>query len=289
MNFDAHQPAIAQALTALDTALTRLGDALAHRDLWLSVQQHSQERAARRAAITAYQAIEYAMEDEANASPVCLGVLGVPADIVKRALAVNAAKTALQAAIAPIRHQRTRVPVKGEEGTQAIPVVRVILRRLQRSDVNLLAAYRKIPVLPAVPRTITYTRAHTRAVYRKSVADIETMLLTLTSPTVSQDRARLAALSPRESELAYVKDRYANIRANVWYVGLDPRGRGRVQVPAELPLMYAIGRHSTPPAINYPSNTDEGEDNPKHARQSQLEPQPYLSSLPVYRYRVTRR
>lgn len=35
----------------------------------------------------------------------------------------------------------------------------MILRNIQRSDLNLLAAYRKIPILGAAPTTITYTRA----------------------------------------------------------------------------------------------------------------------------------
>jgi hypothetical protein len=36
---------------------------------------------------------------------------------------------------------------------KAIPVIRVILRNIQRSDLNLLAAYRKIPILGAPPMT----------------------------------------------------------------------------------------------------------------------------------------
>jgi hypothetical protein len=53
------------------------------------------------------------------------------------------------------------------------------------------------------------------------------------------------------------------MRANVLYAHLDPRGRGRVQVAAELPLIYPPGA---------------GE------QQAKLEPQPFLESLPVYRY-----
>jgi len=39
-----------------------------------------------------------------------------------------------------------------------------------------------------------------------------------------------------------VKEHYTNIRANVWFHGLDARSRGRVMVSAELPLLYPLGR-----------------------------------------------
>ena len=57
-------------------------------------------------------------------------------------------------------------------------------------------------------------------------------------PKAIADRARLAALPRRETHLALVKAHYQNIRANVLYAHLDPRGRGRVQVTAELPLLF---------------------------------------------------
>ena len=43
------------------------------------------------------------------------------------------------------------VAVLGPSPTKAIPVIKVILRNIQRSDLNLLAAYRKIPILSAPP------------------------------------------------------------------------------------------------------------------------------------------
>jgi hypothetical protein len=44
------------------------------------------------------------------------------------------------------------------------------------------------------------------------------------------DRARLATLDRRETHLAFVKERYQNVHANVLYARLDPRGRGRMQI-----------------------------------------------------------
>jgi hypothetical protein len=86
--------------------------------------------------------------------------------------------------------------VKGNTGpTKAVQAIRVLLRNIQRSDLNRLAAYRKIPLLKATPASVTFTRANTRAVYRKSVEEIDEMLVNLGAPTSLEDRQRLATLS----------------------------------------------------------------------------------------------
>lgn len=59
------------------------------------------------------------------------------------------------------------------------------------------------------------------------------------------------------THLALVKDRYPNIRANVLYTYLDAKGRGRIQIAAELPLMYAQGRNPKAPEVHFPSETDD--------------------------------
>jgi hypothetical protein len=223
------------------------------------------------------------MEDAVGSSIVCLGIAGVAAEVVKCAAAVNAAKAAFKAACVPLQNIRTRVPVKGGSNpTKAIPVIRVILRNIQRSDVNLLAAYRKIPILSAPPASVTYTRARTRAVYRKPVEDLYSLLMTMEGPSAAADRTRLSSLRREEKFLALTRPHYDNIRANILYSRLDTRGRGRVQVAAELPLLYSKGRHHVPPEVWYPDPIDENAE--RKARQSALEPEPFLQSIPAYRY-----
>jgi hypothetical protein len=231
----------------------------------------------------AYSTIDYGMQDEVNESLVCLGIIGVNTDTLKKAAAVNAAKTKFKDACTPLQGIRIRIPVKGEKApTKAIPAIRVILRNIQRSDLNLLAAYRKIPMLGARPKTITYTRPHTRAVYRKTVEEIVDMLNNVNTPEAMADRELLAYLDRRVTHLALVKERYQNIRANVLYCRLDPKGRGRIQIYAELPLVYATGRRTEPPEVNFPAAADAPQ--PSRNRRSKLEAQPFLHALPVYRY-----
>jgi hypothetical protein len=280
-----HRQHVAHALGALEKATTHLVDALAHRSVWIAVEDASSDGIAVQAACAAYSAIDYGMEDDVGSSVVCLGVIGAAPEVLLRAEAVNAAKTALKGVCAPLQHLRMRVPVKDDaHPTKAIPVIRVILRNIQRSDLNLLAAYRKIPILAAPPSTVTYTRANTRSVYRKSIAAIREMLAGLEGPTAADDRARLSTLTRTESHLALVRQRYQNIRANVLYARLDRRGRGRRQIAAELPLMYALGRPEHCPQVNFPVASAPAGTEPRRTRQSQLDAQPFLQSLPVYRY-----
>jgi hypothetical protein len=300
-DLDTHRRNIATALQSLEKSLDRLVDALAHRPAWLAVDGATDDHAALRHVCEAYRKIDYDMEDEVNETLDCLGVVGVSSEVLARADQVNETKAELKRVCLPLSRLRTRVPRKAtkdapggeamEKGkgegadTEMIQTTRAVLRSLQRSDLNLTAAYRKIPILGAPPRMVTYVRASTRAVYRKTVAELETLLMAAEGPNASKDRARLAALSPRETHLALVQEHYTNIRANVVYDRLDARGRGRVQVVAELPLLYAHGRHPKPPDVHFPATEpDPTGPTARRARQSRLEPVPYLQSLPVYRY-----
>jgi hypothetical protein len=174
---------------------------LRNRPVWISLEAAASDGTAIRQACEAYSAINYAVDDTVGSSVVCLGVIAVPTDILRRAQAVNAAKSALKEICAPLRGLRIRIPVKGAEGpTKAVAALRVILRSIQRSDLNLLAAYRKIPILTAPPATVTYTRAHTRAVYRKSVDELMQLLNNLNVPGAAADREKLESLPRSVSE-----------------------------------------------------------------------------------------
>jgi len=137
---------------------------------------------------------------------------------------------------------------------------------------------------PAMTPVITDTRARPRAVYRKSIDELHQMLALMEGPQAAADRARLSTLGPKDKYLALTKAHYDNIRANITYSRLDARGRGRVQFAAELPLMYTAGRWPTQSEVKYPSPVDELANQPRRTRQSELEAEPFLESMPVYRY-----
>lgn len=283
MDLAPHRQSVARALSVLEASLARLVAALAHEGVSVQMEPDPSGSDEIRRAGEAYSAIDYRMEDRAGESVICLGVIGVGSAILRQAEAVNAAKAELKAICSPLKRVYIRVPVKGAtSSTRPIPAIRGVLRNIQRSDLNLLAAYRKIPLLTATPASVTYTRANTRAVYRKSVEAIDELLLNLGGPTALADRGRLATLNRRETHLALVKERYQNLRANVLYAHLDPRGRGRIQIAAELPLLYPKGRRAEPPVVRFPQAPEVGK--APRARRAKLELRPFLESLPVYRY-----
>ena len=285
MDLTPHRQEVARALSQLESKLERLVAALAHGIVFVELEQAPEPAPLNliRRACEAYSAINYRMQDAPGESVVCVGVIGAGSEILKLAQALNLAKAAFKDICTPLQRIRMRIPVKGEASpTKAIPAIRVILRNIQRSDLNLLAAYRKIPILTATPATVTFTRANTRSVYRKSIEDIDAMLINLGTPTSLEDRGRLTTLDRRETHLALVKERYQNIRANVLYAHLDPRGRGRMQIAAELPLLYPRLKRAEPPQVRFLQAAEP--DQTRRARQSKLDPQPYLESLPVYRY-----
>jgi hypothetical protein len=104
------------------------------------------------------------------------------------------------------------------------------------------------------------------------------MLTLMEGPQAAADRARLATLGPKDKYLALTKAHYDNIRANITYSRLDSRGRGRVQLAAELPLLCTAGRWPTPPEVNYPAPADELANQPRRTRQSELEAKPLAPS-----------
>ena len=282
-----HAPKVAAALRDLERTLESFIEALSH-DAGLAIAEGAgNPREALRRICEAYASIDYGQDDPVNHSTVCLGVVGAPATVLARAEAVNAAKYALRDVCAPLQNLRVRIPLKDGQGGQVVkphPLVRVILRDIGRSDLNLLAAYRRIPILTGRIARVAYTRAHTRAVYRRTRAEIAAMLAALDRPGVEADLARLESLPPRETHLAQVKERYTNIRANVWFDGLDSRNRGRAQLPAELPLLYPPGRSRTEPEITWPLSPDANPTS-RQPRTGKLEDSPLLTTLPVYRYR----
>src|SRR5690606_8123493 len=111
-----HKRDVARALGALDEALERFVDALAHEPIWIAIDGATTKREARRRACEACASIRYGMEDDPNQSPVCMGVIGASADLIARAQRVNDRKAELKAVCAPQQRQQRRVPKKGGEG-----------------------------------------------------------------------------------------------------------------------------------------------------------------------------
>ena len=284
MDRDRAQASVAEALRYLERSLERLVLAIAHEPLEIAHGDAGPEASARRQIADAYGAINLGGEDEPNKSVVCLGVIGVAQDLEQAARQVNLAKTNLKLVCAPLQTVRTRVPNPHGPGTQALPLIRVILRAIQRSDLNLLAAYRRIPILDVAPTSIVYTRAHTRSVYRKRLDEIAVLLQNSDTPAARMDLERLRALPASETHVALTRERYENVRANVTFRANEVTKAYRRLISAELPIIYPLGGGGERPTVRFPRPLDSVGEKPIRTRRSKLADKPFLTTLPVYRY-----
>lgn len=280
--FERGREDVGAALRALERVLSELAQTIAHRSDPVALRDASTDADARRRLVESYVQIDYGVEDDVRATSVCLGVMGTTRDVIALAERVNEAKARLRAVCSAMHGVKIRLPTSADAiaPTELVPLTRAILRSIQRSDLNLVAAYRRIPVLDVRPTAVAFTQAYTRKVQRRERTELVDLLRQSGRPGADRDLARLRAC--RDRWLAFVEPHYANVRANVWFDGLDARGRGRVQVAAELPLLYAQGRSVAFPEIRWPrANPPSG---PSRDRAGRLAEEPLLESLPAYRY-----
>jgi hypothetical protein len=279
---------VAGALRAFERDLDAFLQALAHGNSLVSLDPRFASTRPVETVCDAFGTIDYAMEDEVQSSVSCVGVVCASAATIARAQQLNASKQNLQAVCAPLQKRRMRIRVRnaaGEEVVRMTTLVRVILRNIGRSHLNLTAAYRQVPILGAYPARIAYTRTLTRRVRRMTREALLERLQFSDKPRAAEDRQRLR--STPDVHLALVDPHVPNVRANVWYQSRDSRNRDCVQLSAELPILYRAGRRPALPEISFPDAADWAReaDGPRRPRATKLEPEPLLATLPVYRYR----
>jgi hypothetical protein len=282
-DLELHRRAVVTALRALERALATLGQAILHDPTLTAVLPPDGPVKTR--LVDAYTTIRLDTTESANTSPKLHGVVGASTEVLAAARAVNAAKSALKAAAAPLKQQTVRVPRHGIEGGEPLMAIRYVLRSAQASDVSLLAAYRPIPILPAAPRRVAYTRTRNRSVYVMTHDEVQAELDGLDSPDADADRAKLRRCSPRE-QFARVKGFRTAVRANVWFARPSATRAPPAQVSSELPLLYRLGK--TPEAVEVVWPAAESNPSEARPRTRYLEEEPYLATLPIYRY-LTRR
>ncbi len=284
--------AIAGALRELERELYLFVQALAHSDTLVSLDPRFATAHPVETVCDAFTAIGYAVADRLHSSVSCVGIVCANQATVTQAQQLNAAKAVLQRTCAPLQRHRMRIRVhdaNGEEVVRMTSLVRVVLRNIGHAHLNLLAAYRKVPILGAQPARIAYTRTLTRRVRRQTRDALLERLRFSEKPGAAEDRARLRAIP--DAHLALVDPHLPNVRANVWYRSRGAARRDCVQIGAELPIIFRGGRRPALPVIVFPEPTDweRGADAPRRPRATRLEPAPFLQTLPVFRYRAALR
>jgi len=239
--------------------------------------------ASRLAAADALGTIDYAVDAPKNRSIQCFGIIGVPMRLILDAKRINQAKDALKEAIKPISKHQVRIP---EENTKR-QLIRVILRQLQSSSVNLQAAYRKIPLVDEPVKQIRLMNIRTRTVANRTVQSLRDELNVAPGAKGLADLERLSAL-PASEYLAHPTDHYERVRAKILLqrckvVPSRPSLKTpvRIDMPAELPVLFPVSASSVPPEVIGPKPWEQKDT--EFVPRTRLEAEPVVKSLKFYR------
>ncbi len=232
--------------------------------------------------------LEYFDEQEPREIIVCPGFFAASAKTIQLIHELNAAKDDFKASMIALKGQRIDFKkanfeaehaalVRKRPQSTAYPLTKMGLARL-----HLKQCYRKIPVLPYVPKKISWTWANTRSIKRISALDARHML-----ERKKQDQGILAQLnalshlSPSEP-LAIVQELAPHLRANLLFNDKAPIQRMMVKGP--VPLVYEADASVPPPHI-VPIKPKQGKNAQRIVRKdAQIDPNVFLPAIRAHRY-----
>lgn len=284
--YEESRAAVAGGVEALEEALKALSKAMSSADMEINVQGVGEKRRAVRQVCASYRALETLDDDEGEGDDGVLGVVGVPADVLARAKAVNAAKDRLKEVCKPLATRRKELPVTDEEGNTEVRVfywMKLILEDIGRPKLNLMRAYRHIPILAARPLRVGYVNTISRSVYRRDKEELIHRLSRSRAEGAEEDIARLLALPGRERFLMEERNSHASVRANVLTEVKDSARNERKMIQARMPILYPLGRGGNPPVVSYPGESGPAY-NADYVRARKTQADAYLDTLRVYRY-----
>ena len=233
------------------------------------------------------RAIEYIDHQDPHETRICPALLGASDETLKAARAVNAAKIELEAALRAIdpvvvtRHD-TRT---GVETTQRL--LKVALAEMGYKRFHRRQALRKIVVLNARPARVSYTWAQLPKIERTDREAVRIQLQRMLEEggatlRLVEDLERVDAL-PAGTPLALVRPPHIHPRANLVY---GVRGHAtRDQCRAVLPILYPAAPGEALPTIRALPDDPPIELTRARRKTARVIESPYLSTLPVHRYR----
>lgn len=273
--------AVASALRKLDSALADLDALLATDCRWMSVDGESTSSAAMVKVRAALTEIDDDDIEDRRAMPGCRGIVAVTLRTIAAAHRVNAAKVALKAACSGLIGL---VSVKRPAPDGLLRKVRIGMHRLTvialgRPNLNLFAAYRKVPILTGAPRRIGFADQPHYTIYRTPREVIANRLQRRADANSVEDLLRVQRLPQSEVTLALLTTRRTFPNASVWFDGFDAQGRGHVNLLTPMPILYLAA--GATPAVSY-RRASAG--SPRDCSVRAVCPVQYLTTMRVHRY-----
>lgn len=269
------------ALRNLDSALAALDELLATDCRWASVDGESTSSAAMAKARAAFTEIDDDNIEDRRSMPGCRGIVAVTSKAIAAAHRVNAAKVALKAACSGL-HYSVLVKQPAQDGHLThiyIGMLRLTVTALGRPNLNLFAAYRKVPILTGVPRRIGFADQRQYTIYRTPREVIANRLQKRADAKSVEDLLRVQRLPQSEVTLALLTTRRTFPNAGVWFDGFDAQGRSYVNLSTPMPILYLAA--GATPAVSY-RRASAG--SPRDCSVRAVCPVQYLTTMRVHRY-----
>ena len=242
---------VREKLGRLDAALNALSVVLGQRADWPAVvacHDHGQlseaatSAAARRLAVAGFKQLEFLDEQDERRVVRFVGAVAVAPAALRTAEAVNEQKQALQSAIARFRKLTSRRERDSHR-------VRDLLIRFGYARLNLIQAYRKIPILERTPDRIGFSwiLGSNRVCVLDREAAMRRLPGDLERSPADVRRIRREVFDTRLGDLRQVEPVAPHVKANVsWYEGDERHG---LSLHAPLPILYSYSSRNRAPEI----------------------------------------
>lgn len=257
----------------------------AGRPLWL-YDIHSDQ--ARSALVTMIGQVFYRDTQAARESITLPGIVGSSARSLEQATKLNACKNRLRIALNTLDRHLVTESNPATHRKRKIRLSNLVLPAHGLARLHRVQCYRHLRWVDHRPDKVGMTWARTKRVRSTTAQAVIKELERLRgrgrqAPLVERDLENLMLLKP-ETPLASVHPEPLHARANLaWAQG--ERGWKRQQVTLALPLLYPAGGSEALPELS-PLKNQEQEAHRIRRAGRRLEDEPYLKTLPIYRYQT---
>jgi hypothetical protein len=271
---------VGKALRNLDSALARLDALLATDCSWVSVEGEANFSTAMAKVRTAYAEIDGETGSH-SAMPGCRGIVAVTPGVIAAAHCVNAAKGELIVACTGLRGDTSvkRFDQEGRPSRVKIHKHRLLLIALGRPNLNLFAAYRKIPILTGIPQRVRFGIQYGYSVQPIARENIAARLRRRHNVDSFEDLRKVDQLPRSETTLALRDNSRPYPFAGVLFEGFNGQGRSSETMSTAVPILYPAA--GVAPTVLYAGPRSCPRTNRSGRK---ICPQQYLKTMRVHRY-----
>jgi hypothetical protein len=272
---------VGNALRNLESALAGLDELLSTDHSWVSIDGESTSSGAMAKVRTALTEMDDDESRDRKSIPGCRGIVAVTPRVIVAAQRVNAAKVELKAACTTLRGPTS---VKRPDHDGHLNWVRIYRQRLAvtalgRPNLNLFAAYRKIPILTGQPRRVRFSFTASYMIRSMPREVIASRLQRIDDPDSIEDLLRVQRLPQSETTLALLKTPLPFAHATVSFDGFDAQGRCHLFLVTAMPILYLAAGPA--PTVYYARPRTRP---PRRSPARAICPDQYLKTMRVHRY-----